>query len=211
LRRLAEEVDPAAEPVLGLLTLARALQAAGDDGRAELLLRRGVHARPQEVVLVNALGQLLAGQRRWPEAVDRRLHAAAAWFYAGAFAADPKLTTDLRRQHRYNAACSAALAAAGQGEDARNLPDKARLMLRRQALGWLCADLALYVQLAQRDEPAAKQAVRQALTRWQQDADLAAVRDKAALDLLPDDERQPWRRLWDDVAALLAGVGPASR
>ena len=182
MRRLAEEVDPAAEPVLGLLTLARALQAAGDDGRAELLLRRGVHARPQEVVLVNALGQLLAGQRRWPEAVDRRLHAAAAWFYAGAFAADPKLTTDLRRQHRYNAACSAALAAAGQGEDARNLPDKARLMLRRQAL-----------------------------TRWQQDADLAAVRDKAALDLLPDDERQPWRRLWDDVAALLAGVGPASR
>jgi hypothetical protein len=28
------------------------------------------------------------------------------------------------------------------------------------------------------------------------------VRDPAALDQLPDDERTAWRRLWEDVAAL---------
>jgi len=35
---------------------------------------------------------------------------------------------------------------------------------------------------------------------------LASVRDKAALDKLPEDERQQWRQLWDDVAALLKKV-----
>jgi hypothetical protein len=34
----------------------------------------------------------------------------------------------------------------------------------------------------------------------------AAVRDPSALDRLPDDERQQWRQLWDDVAALLRKV-----
>ena len=56
-------------------------------------------------------------------------------------------------------------------------------------------------------EAPAKQQVRQALQEWQQDADLASVRDQAALDRLPDDERRPWRELWHDVAAPLAKVG----
>jgi serine/threonine-protein kinase len=133
-------------------------------------------------------------------------HAAAARFYADAFAADPKLAADLQQQHRYNAACNAALASEGHAEGAKNLPDKVQLMLRRQALGWLRADLALYAKLAERAEPAAKQAVRQPLAHWQEDTDLASVRDKAALDKLPDDERKEWRQLWDDVAALLKKV-----
>jgi tetratricopeptide (TPR) repeat protein len=136
----------------------------------------------------------------------KQRHAAAARFSAAAFAADPKLAADFRQQHRFNAACSAALAAAGQGEDANNLPDKVRLMLRRQAQGWLRADLAQYTQLAGRDAPAVKQAVRQRLAHWQQDSDLATVREKGSLAQLPDDERQAWRQLWDDVAALLTKV-----
>jgi serine/threonine-protein kinase len=131
----------------------------------------------------------------------RRLYAAAARLYADAFAADPKLAADLSQQHRYNAACSAALAAAGQGEDAKRLPDKAVAMLRRQAIGWLRDDLALYAKLAEGDA-AAKQFVRQHLTHWREDTDLASVRDPAALDRLSDDERAAWRRLWEDVAAL---------
>ncbi len=63
-------------------------------------------------------------------------NAAAARYYADAFFADPKLAVDLDQQHRYNAACSAVLAAAGQGDDAKDLPDKVQLMLRRQALRW---------------------------------------------------------------------------
>jgi hypothetical protein len=89
------------------------------------------------------------------------------------------------------------------------LPDKARLMLRRRGLVWLRDDLALWAKVAGRDEAPAKQQVRQTMQDWQQDTALASVRDKAALDQLPEDERRPWGQLWDDVAALLAKVGAA--
>jgi serine/threonine protein kinase/TolA-binding protein len=128
----------------------------------------------------------------------KRQHLTASRLYADAFAADPKLAGVLGAGHRYNAACYAALAAAGQGTE--RLPDKAAVMLRRQALRWLRADLALHAKAT------APQTVRQRLAHWQQDSDLAAVRDLAALDRLPDDERKDWRRLWDDVAALLKQV-----
>jgi serine/threonine-protein kinase len=156
-------------------------------------------AEPANAAEGLALGQLCQQHKH--------RHAAAVRFYANAFAADPRLAADLRQPHRYNAACSAALAAAGEGEDAKNLPDKVRVMMRRQALDWLRADLALWAKVAGRAEPAAKQAVRQTLTHWRQDTDLASVRDRAALDRLPDDERQQWRALWSDVAALLAKAG----
>jgi tetratricopeptide (TPR) repeat protein len=155
-------------------------------------------AEPSDAAEWIALGQLCH--------TYKRRHTAAARFYAGAFAADPALIADLRQQHRYSAACSAALAAAGRGEDAKNLPDKVRQMLRRQALAWLRSDLALYMNLAERQEPATKQAVRQRLGHWQKATDLAAVRDRAALVQLPDGERQQWHQLWDDVAALLEKV-----
>jgi len=159
----------------------------------------GGEAEPADAAERLALAQLCQlSYKRW--------HVAAARFYADAFAADPKLAADLRQGHRYNAACSAALAAAGQAEDAKNLPDKVQRMLRRQALGWLRADLALYDKLAERDEAAVKQFVRQQLGHWQEDADLITIRDKAALDKLPDDERRGWRQLWDDAAALLKKV-----
>jgi tetratricopeptide (TPR) repeat protein len=72
LRRLAEETDATKEPVLGLLTLTRALQLGGDDAVAERLLREAVRARPAEVVLHDALGKLLKQQwpPRWAEAVE---------------------------------------------------------------------------------------------------------------------------------------------
>jgi tetratricopeptide (TPR) repeat protein len=133
----------------------------------------------------------------------RKRHAAAVRFFTDAFAAEPKLADDLNQQHRYNAACSAALAAAGMGEDAGRLPDRVILTLRRQALRWLRADLAAYAKLAERDDPNLKQAVRQRLTHWLKDADLASVRDKDALNTLPDHERQEWGKLWEEVAALL--------
>jgi hypothetical protein len=40
------------------------------------------------------------------------------------------------------------------------------------------------------------------LQHWQQDADLAGVRD--AIDGLPDSEGEAWRTLWKNVAAALA-------
>jgi hypothetical protein len=106
------------------------------------------------------------------------------------------------RPARTRRARAAALAAAGQGEDAGRLPERVVLTLRRQALRWLRADLAAYTQLAGRDDPKLKQAIRQRLGHWEQDADLAPVRDAEALNKLPDHERDAWRRLWADVAAL---------
>ena len=70
-----------------------------------------------------------------------RRHVAAARLYADAFTADPKLADDLKAGHRYNAACYAALAAAGQGTDADKLDDQEHRRLRHQALAWLRADL----------------------------------------------------------------------
>jgi hypothetical protein len=118
------------------------------------------------------------------------------------FAAEPKLATDLNQQHRYNAACSAALAAAGQGEDTRRLPDKDVCMFRRWALDWLRADLKAYVPLAGQDNPAMKQVVQQRLAHWRRDPDLASVRDPKALDRLADHERAAWHALWRDVDEL---------
>jgi len=131
----------------------------------------------------------------------KRLHATAARLAADAFAADPKLVGKPEQWHRYCAACSAAQAAAGQANDAKLLPDRVALALRRQALIWLQADLAIYAKLVQRDDPQAKATVLRRMTHWQQDADFASVRGKEALDRLPD-ERNAWRQLWDDVEAL---------
>jgi hypothetical protein len=44
---------------------------------------------------------------------------------------------------------------------------------------------------------------RQKLRQWQQDADLAGVRDQGALAKLPQAERARWRQFWSDVADLL--------
>jgi tetratricopeptide (TPR) repeat protein len=136
--------------------------------------------------------------------VSRKLHRALARLYADAFAADPKLADDMKVQHRYNAACHAALAAAGRGEDAAGLAEGERLALRRRALTWLRADLTLYCRRPQADTPAGRAELLGRLRHWQQDADLAGLRDAAALAKLPPEERAACERLWADLAALLA-------
>jgi tetratricopeptide (TPR) repeat protein len=129
----------------------------------------------------------------------KKRYTAAARFYTGAFSADPKL----ERQHRYNAACAAALAAAGKGVDAAMLKDQKRTRLRKQALDWLQDDLAAWTKVAGNGSAPAKAAVRRTLEHWQKDSDLAGVRDKAALAKLPKDEREAWGKLWAGVEALL--------
>jgi hypothetical protein len=141
----------------------------------------------------------------------KNLPRAATRLYAAAFAADPKLAED-KAGHRYSAACAAAVAAAGQGEDAGKLDDKERTRLRRQALDWLKADLALRRKQLETGEPADRAAVQGALKHWQQDSDLAGIRDAGALARLPADERKAFAQLWADVAALLKRAeAPAKR
>jgi hypothetical protein len=56
------------------------------------------------------------------------------------------------------------------------------------------------VAAADRDRPGQDQS---ALRRWLEDNDLAGVRGEPALAQLPEAEREPWRRLWADVADTL--------
>jgi Flp pilus assembly protein TadD/serine/threonine protein kinase len=132
----------------------------------------------------------------------KRLHIAAFSLYSAAFAADPKLANDLRWQHRYNAACAAALAAAGQGDDATGLGVEEWAWLQQHALDWLRADLAVYAKLVAKGDKQARQFVQEQLAHWQQDADLIAVRDKEWLAAMLDFDRARWQQLWADVAAL---------
>ncbi len=131
------------------------------------------------------------------------LYAAAVRFYADAFAEQPKLADDLQGQARYNAACAAALAGCGQGEDADRSDDQERGRLRRQALEWLRADLAAWKPRLSSPVPAEQSQAVRALSHWREDADLAGVRDADALMKLPDAERQEWQKLWQEVEALL--------
>ena len=131
--------------------------------------------------------------------LNKKLYRSAAGLYAAAFAADPKLADDLKEDHRYNAAFIAALAAAGQGEDAAQLDDAERTRLRRQALDWLRAHLALLTRQIESADPVA---LRYNLRHWQQDSDLATVRDAESLAKLPDAERKEWEALWAEVESL---------
>jgi hypothetical protein len=123
--------------------------------------------------------------------------------YADAFAADPKLTDDLSAGRRYAAACSAALAAAGAGENMAKLNVKERVRLRWQARLWLQADLGLLGKQAESANPQAWLEVLRILGHWQKDRELAGVRDAAALDKLPEAERAEWKKLWAEVGGLL--------
>jgi serine/threonine-protein kinase len=133
----------------------------------------------------------------------KHLYGAAARFYDEAFAAAPKLADNLGVTHRYNAACAAALAGYGQGKDADKLDATERARLRRQALGWLRADLAAWAKELAKNTPEARAAVREMMQHWQTDADLAGVRGPEALAKLPEVERRDWQKLWSDVADLL--------
>jgi tetratricopeptide (TPR) repeat protein len=142
--------------------------------------------------------------------LHKKLYANAACWYGKAFAAEPKLADDLRSGNRYNAACAAALAAAGKGSDAARLDEKVRVGLRKQALGWLRADLALWA--AQRDsgEAESRAAARKALRHWQEDTDLASLRDPDAVAKLPPPERAACLKLWADVENTIARTNPAA-
>jgi tetratricopeptide (TPR) repeat protein len=133
----------------------------------------------------------------------KKLHHTATRLYADTFATDPKLADDLEAVHRYNAACEAALAAAGVGEEAAKLDDLGRSRLRQQALDWLRADLALHTKQLASGQAADRAKVQKKLQHWQKDTDLAGIRDTDALAKLPGEERTACERLWADVASLL--------
>lgn len=209
LTHLAGRLDPA--PRVALLRRAQAQYPADfwvnhnlgaalqnvtppEPDEAVRFLTAAVALRPDSPGCVLNLGLALRGTGRADEAIA---------CCRKALELDPKLADDLGAGHRYDAAGLAALSAAGRGEDAGELGDPERARLRKLALDWLRADLALRTKQLESGTPADRAAARQALRHWQQDADLAGVRDAAALTKLPADEREAFAQLWADVAALL--------
>jgi len=166
------------------------------------------------LALANRLPAVLNGQDKPKDAADglafarmcydKAHFAAAARLWDKALVTDPTLAEDRQTPERYNAACAAALAAAGEGKDQPPLDDDAKAKLRLQARNWLRAELAAWTKVFEIGPEQAKSRVFATLQHWQQDPDLAGIRDSQALEKLPEAERKEWQGLWAEVSALLA-------
>jgi eukaryotic-like serine/threonine-protein kinase len=175
----------------------------------------------QMAELDDRLSAVLEGKARPKDAAERiafaqfcqtyrKRYAAAARFFAEAFAAQPALAEGPGAGHWYNAACAAALAGCGQGQDVAGLDDKGRARLRKQSLDWLHADVGAWRQRLEKGPDKAGPAVAKQMQHWLGDADFAGVRGAAALAKLPEAERLQWQQLWEEVEALRRrAAGPA--
>jgi tetratricopeptide (TPR) repeat protein/tRNA A-37 threonylcarbamoyl transferase component Bud32 len=117
-RRLQElhgQVDPRTQPVLTVVLLAQAYRAVGDVAEAEAVLRAALAARPDQVVLLDALGKLMGSQgpARLGEAIacfrairarNPRLGLALGWalLWANQVAEGEAVLRDLVRQQPGN-------------------------------------------------------------------------------------------------------------
>src|SRR5262249_21291512 len=156
--------------------------------RALALLAPGDAVRGYALHQVRECERLVELDRRWPairegqarprDAADRlalaglcarynKHYVRASRFYAEPFTAPPARAGAPRSGHRYDAACCAALAGAGRGADAGKLDDSERAGLRRQALTWLRADLAVWARAIKEGPPASGAGAQGTLAHWQ--------------------------------------------
>ena len=199
-------------------SLRRSLELCPKDDPRRARIAADLRDCERMLELEKRLPQILTGQVQPAGAGERLAYAnlcyrtnrpaAAARFYADAFGTDPKLADDPKAGRRYNASCCAARAGCGQGSDAKKLDDKERARWRRQALDWLKADLVAYGKLLENGEPKDRTQVQQRLEHWQQDGDLAGIREPAAVSRLPGEEQQACRKLWAEVEALRQKAQP---
>lgn len=190
----------------------KALDLTTVPGRREAV-KQDLDRNERWAILAPRLSAVLRGDDRPKDAfeclefadflMNRKRFAASARFFAEALAADPKLAEDIGKGNRYNAACTAALAAAGRDKDESPLVDAARVQMRRRAFDWLRADLGAWSRLLRGGSAQDQPQIQQTLQHWKGDPDLTGVRDPAALAQLPEPERTNWRDLWAEVNTLL--------
>jgi tetratricopeptide (TPR) repeat protein len=198
-----------------LATLKRGHELGTRDPRWPEPSARWVRECERLLELDGKLPAILSGQQEPADAAERialadlcrlpckKRYAAATRLYVSAFAAEPKLADDQPSVPRYNAACCAALAGCGRGEDAAALGADEHARLRRQALDWLRADVQAWRKVLDRNQANAAAAVQRQMRHWLEDADFAGVRGPDALARLPETERPEWLALWADVARAL--------
>ena len=181
----------------------RKIKVRDQDGWICHILRREA-----EQMILPCLPAFLEGRYR-PSDNDERLallgicqfadrHVALASLYADAFASDPQLAKNLGAGHRYSAARAAVLAGVGKGKDAGELGEEKRTRWLKQALDWLELEVAACAVKADGGTPAERQMVRQTLTAWREDPDLAVVRGPE-IERLPIGDRRDWLALWKKV------------
>ena len=201
--------------VIDQINLIRVATALGNDeeaAEAQRDLDELVASDPAQAAINARLAVVIGGEAPKDNAerltlaqraYDTKRFAAAAKLFAEALQSDPKLSEDRQAQVRYNAACCAALAASGAGKVDPPLDDVTNSTLRKQALDWLRVELAVWVELVESGPPETKVFITQTLEHWQQDSDLASIRDDEALAKLPTEEQEAFRQLWANVAELL--------
>jgi serine/threonine-protein kinase len=168
---------------------------------------------PATAAIDARLKVILIGQQRPKDAGERlqlarraydiARYAAAARLWQEALDADPRLADDRQAQHRYNAACAAALAGCGQGKDDPRPSSVQKTELRQQALNWLTADLGTCTKLLGTATQEQHRVIVGMLEHWKQDSDLAGIRVDSELAKLAETERAAFRKLWADVDVLL--------
>jgi Tfp pilus assembly protein PilF len=131
-----------------------------------------------------------------------RRYGPAARLFAEAFRAELVLEADINSGHRYNAARAAALAGTARGEAPSN-DEGEKSRWRMQAVAWLAGDVTGWTTVVDSFPPEWRASAAEVLARWKAEADLAGIRDEAALAMLPEDEQKACRALWIDVDRVL--------
>jgi serine/threonine-protein kinase len=176
-------------------------RVTGEEGWIRHVLRREA-----ERMIVPNLTALLEGKQQ-PRDNDERFaligvcrfenrFAALARIYADAFAPGPKRTTI----HLQNVAYVAVQAGCGRGIDAG---EAERSKWRAQARTWLREALSAMIRATDHDFNKAHGGVHKALKGWQNEPELAGIRDPSELEKLLPDEQADCRKLWAEVKAVL--------
>jgi tetratricopeptide (TPR) repeat protein/serine/threonine protein kinase len=187
---LAKPASPLGRAVAGRIRLTERMIAVADRLPAVL----NGEDRPRNTDEVDAFYAICRDQERY---------AAAARLLTEYLAADPKLAASGLLRYRYNTACVAALAGCGKSRDDPAPDEPARAALRRLALDWLNAERGAAAARLDSGTQEGRANVVKTLRRWQQDADLAGVRDEAEVVRLPEEEQKAWRGLWAEVQTLV--------
>ena len=196
------------QPIAAMREFKAALELGHGDKEVEAQLDE---FRPFAVLEQN-LPAILTGKEdvKEPESLVRlaklcgwkNLTGAAARFWQRALAADPKLGAD--QGNRYNAACAAARAGSGKGEDASSLTAEDRSRWRMQAVSWLKMNLATMKQRLEKGTDEERKGVAEALRHWLRYPDLTGIRESECLALLSARESNAYSALWFDITSLLS-------
>jgi tetratricopeptide (TPR) repeat protein len=193
--REAIRLDPELSPAHH--NLGNALRAKKDVGGAISAYKEAVRLKTNFPPTYTSLAGLLARRGEPRAALDVLRQGARV---------NPAWLTDPATSFRYDSACFACLAAAGKGRDSP--PPGERPTLRREALGWLTAELEVWRKRLTADPARNRTTVHRQMAHWLTDADLASVRDPAELAKFPLDERVGWAKLWTAVRDLRDATAP---